>query len=234
MIRFGKSRTVCADDNEYQSEGYWASYSDLMAALLMVFALTTVAAIVDIGNRVSESTQVVEEWEKVLETISNYKGFESIEGVTIDADTGALVISNDSLRFGFGSVEVTDEGKAVLRRVVPEYMALVYNNPEVLERIETIEVSGHTDRLDHGGANPYLSRERAGQVLSFLMSAPAMRPYLETWKTKAVAAGYSDTRFPGACEEDRCAVARRVEITILLNEREMLQNFLQTLKHIIR
>ncbi|WP_236888837.1 OmpA family protein [Desulfoluna limicola] len=205
-----------------------------MAALLMVFALTTVAAIVDIGSRVKESTQVVEEWEEVLKTISNYKGFESIEGVTIDANTGALIISNDSLRFGFGSVEVPDEGKAVLRQAVPEYMALVYKNPDLLERIETIEVSGHTDRLDHGGANPYLSRERAGQVLSFLMSEPAMKPYLGIWKTKAVAAGYSDTRFPEKCDEERCAIARRVEITILLNEREMLQNFLQTLRHIIR
>jgi len=98
MIHLRKHSTIPDTDGDYQSEGYWASYSDLMAALLMVFALTTVATIVDIGSRVKESTQVVEEWEKVLKTISVYKGFETIEGVTIDADTGALVISNDSLR----------------------------------------------------------------------------------------------------------------------------------------
>ncbi|WP_300668334.1 OmpA family protein [Desulfoluna sp.] len=234
MIRFKKRQSISDNDNDYQSEGYWASYSDLMAALLMIFALTTVAAIVDIGSRVDESTQVLEEWDKVVKTISSYKGFESIEGVTIDADTGALVISNDSLRFGFGSVEVSEAGKSVLQSVVPMYMALVYKNPELLKRIEAIEVSGHTDRMDLRGGNPYLSRERAGQVLKFLMGDPAMGPYLDTWKTKAVAAGYSAIRFPEQCEEDRCAMARRVEITILLNEREMLQNFLQTLRHIIR
>lgn len=234
MIRLRKRQAISESDSDYQPEGYWASYSDLMAALLMIFALTTVAAIVDIGSRVKESTLVVEEWEKVLKTISTYKGFESIEGVTIDADTGALIISNDSLRFGFGSVEVSKDGKSVLRSVVPEYMALVHNNPDILERIETIEVSGHTDRMDSNGANPYLSRERAGRVLQFLMNEPAMVPYLDTWKAKAVAAGYSDTRVPDQCMEARCAMARRVEITILLNEREMLHNFLQTLRHIIR
>lgn len=234
MIRFRGRQGIPDNESDYQSEGYWASYSDLMAALLMVFALTTVAAIVDIGSRVEESTQVIEEWDKVVKTISRYKGFESIEGVTIDADTGALIISNDSLRFGFGSVEVSDEGKAVLQSVVPMYMNLVYKNPELLQRIKTIEVSGHTDRMDLRGGNPYFSRERAGQVLKFLMGDPAMAPYLDTWKTKAVAAGYSDIRFPEQCEADRCAMARRVEITILLDEREMLQNFLQTLRHIIR
>jgi len=72
-------------------------------------------------------------------------------------------------------------------------MALVYKNPDLLARIETIEVSGHTDRKDSNGGNPYFSRERAGQVLKFLMSEPAMDPYIKTWKTKAVAAGYSLT-----------------------------------------
>jgi len=47
-------------------------------------------------------------------------------------------------------------------------------------------------------------------------------------------AGYSATRFPKACNEKRCADARRVEITIRLSETDVLREFLDILKQVIR
>lgn len=235
MIRLGRNQYRDSGGEEaVESEGYWASYSDLMAALLMVFALTTMAAILDIHYRTSEPARVVEEWESVVKKVSAYEGFATMKGVTIDPETGALIISNDSLRFRFNSVAVSDEGKELLRKVVPDYMALLSQYPEILARISTIEVSGHTDKEDQNGGNPYLSRERAGQVLAFLMGEPEMQPFAEIWNQKAVAAGYSDTKFPVHCPQDRCGAARRVEIRILLNEREMLRDFLNALKGVTR
>lgn len=99
--------------------------------------------------------------------------------------------------------------------------------------IDVIEISGHTDKEDARGVNPYFSRERAGQVLNFLMNDPELNPYHELLKTKAVTAGYSDTRYPAECREERCAAARRVEIAVRLNDREVLKDFLRILKQII-
>ena len=118
----------------------------------------------------------------------------------IDPETGALVISEETLRFGFGKTDLGDEAKEALRQAVPKYMAIISQYPEFMERIQMIEISGHTDRVDNAHANPWFSRERAGQVLDFLMDEPSMEAYKSLLKAKAVTAGYAATRFPA----DKC------------------------------
>ena len=214
-------------------ETFWASYSDLMAGLLMIFALTTVITILDIGTRLIEPTKVVKEWEKVLDEICHDPDLAKMENVKIDCNTGALIISDEHLRFGFANTVLGQEAEKVLRKAVPKYMDVIFRYPQFLNLIEVVEISGHTDRKDARGANPYLSRERAGQVLEFLFREPLMAPYKNYLRSKAVTAGYSDTRFPSECLEETCAAARRVEIAIHLNDREVLKEFLRILKQII-
>lgn len=216
-----------------QPETFWASYSDLMAGLLMIFALTTVITLLDIGSRLIEPSRAVKEWEQVLSDICHDPELAKMKNVKIDCNTGALIISDENLRFGFGRTQLGEEAEQVLREAVPRYMKVICSYPRFLNHIEVIEISGHTDREDAQGANPYLSRERAGQVLDFLMREPAMKPYVNLLKHKAITAGYSDTRYPPECTENRCAAARRVEISVRLNDREVLKEFLRILKQII-
>ena len=216
------------------AETFWASYSDMMAGLLMIFALTTVITLVDIGERLVEPTEGVREWEQIVDDICHDKDLDQIENVEVDCKTGALVISEESLRFGFGQTDLGDEAKTALRKAVPKYMEIVHRYPRFMDRIEMIEISGHTDQQDTGKANPYISRERAGQVLTFLLTEPSMRPYVEMLNRKAVTAGYAATRFPETCEDQLCAQARRVEITIKLGETDMLREFLDILKTVVQ
>jgi outer membrane protein OmpA-like peptidoglycan-associated protein len=234
MILIGKKQKYTwARNDRTRPETFWASYSDLMAGLLMVFALTTVITLLDIGMRLVEPTQVVKEWEKVLDEICHDPDLAKMENVKIDCNTGALIISDENLRFGFAETALGQEAEEVLRKAVPKYMEVIFRYPEFLNLIEVIEISGHTDRMDAGGANPYFSRKRAGQVLEFLLGEPAMTPYKNILKSKAISSGYSDTRFPSECIDDECAAARRVEIAIHLNDREVLKEFLRILKQII-
>jgi len=99
--------------------------------------------------------------------------------------------------------------------------------------VEVVEISGHTDREDAAGANPLISRERAGQVLSFLLKDQSMKPYGNLFKTKTITAGYADTKCPPDCLEEKCAAARRVEIAVRLNDRDVLKDFLRILKQVI-
>jgi outer membrane protein OmpA-like peptidoglycan-associated protein len=234
MISHKKNNSAWENRPRSTSETFWASYSDMMAGLLMIFTLTTVITLLDIGDRLIKPTEGVREWEKVVAEICNDQDLREIENVQVDCKTGALVISEKNLRFGFGSTDLGVEAKEALRVAVPKYFEIVYKYPEFLERIELIEISGHTDKDDTRNANPYISRERAGQVLAFLVSESTMLPYLELLKDKAMTAGYSATRFPETCEDQRCAEARRVEITIRLSETDVLREFLDILKQVIR
>jgi outer membrane protein OmpA-like peptidoglycan-associated protein len=214
-------------------DDFWASYSDLMAGLLMIFALTTVITLLDIGKRLVEPTKAVREWEKVLDEICHDPELTKMENVKIDCNTGALIISDENLRFGFSKTELGSEAEDVLRQAVPKYMAIIHRYPKFLTRVEFIEISGHTDREDAAGANPLISRERAGQVLSFLLKDASMKPYGEFFKTKTITAGYADTKCPPDCLEEKCAAARRVEIAVRLNDRDVLKDFLRILKQVI-
>ena len=214
-------------------DAFWASYSDLMAGLLMIFALTTVITLLDIGQRLVEPAKAVREWKKVLDEICHDPELAKMENVKIDCNTGALIISDENLRFGFGRTELGSEAEEVLRQAVPKYMAIIHRYPKFLTRVEVVEISGHTDREDAAGANPYFSRERAGQVLSFLLKDPSMKPYARLLKTKTITAGYADTKCPPDCLEEKCAAARRVEIAVRLNDRDVLKDFLRILKQVI-
>ncbi len=234
MINFKKNNSAWNYKPKASAENFWASYSDMMAGLLMIFTLTTVITLLDIGNRLVKPTEGVREWEQVVAEICHDKDLKEIENVQVDCKTGALVISEKSLRFGFGSTDLGEEAKDALREAVPKYLEIVYRYPQFLERIELIEISGHTDKDDTRNANPYISRERAGQVLSFLLDDPAIQPFSTLLRKKAMTAGYSATRFPEACNEKRCAEARRVEIAIKLSETDVLREFLDILRQVIQ
>lgn len=234
MIGIKKNNNAWGNRPRSSVETFWASYSDMMAGLLMIFTLTTIITLLDIGNRLVIPTEGVREWEKVVEEICHDKDLKEIENVQVDCNTGALVISEKSLRFGFGSTDLGEEAKEALRVAVPKYLEIVHKYPEFLDRIELIEISGHTDKDDTRNANPYISRERAGQVLGFLLSESTIQPYFKLLKEKAITSGYAATQFPEACSEKRCADARRVEITIRLSETEVLREFLDILKQVIR
>ncbi len=81
--------------------------------------------------------------------------------------------------------------------------------------------------------NPQIARERAGQVYRFLINEPEMDKYMALFKEKSITAGYADIKFPDDCLEDKCDKARRVEIKIKLQEKDILKDFLRILKRII-
>lgn len=236
MMPFSKKMSdPWAAGHRSSAETFWASYSDLMAGLLMIFALTTVITLLDIGQRIIEPTKPLEEWEKIVGRICSNEELKAIRNVEVDCETGALVISEENLRFGFGETDLGGEAKEALRQAVPKYMAIINQYPEFIERIQMIEISGHTDRVDSGHANPWFSRERAGQVLVFLMDEPSMKPYISLLNAKAVTAGYAATQFPeNKCKEDKCAEARRVEITIKLNEADVFRKFLNIIRQVVK
>ncbi|MBU0994338.1 MAG: OmpA family protein [Proteobacteria bacterium] len=236
MISAGKIRphSSWSTKDKPVAENFWVSFSDLMAGLLMIFALTMSITLLDIGKRLIEPAKVVRDWEKVIHDICHDSQLRNIENVEVDCNTGALVISDQHLRFGFAETELGEEAEQLLRQAVPKYFEIINRYPDFVKRIDIIEISGHTDKVDTLKMNPQISRERAGKVYSFLLDEPAMNTYRELFKKKAITAGYTDILFPEDCTDEKCDKARRVEIKIKLQEKDVLRDFLRILKQVIR
>lgn len=210
-------------------ESYWASYSDLMAGLVMVFVLATASILLNLNESLVERAAGVREWQQIVTSLTNNADLKAFSSVRIDTMTGALVISSDDLQFEGSSTVLPESGKELLRQVVPLYLDEVRNVPEIRDYIDVIEISGHTDRIDRslarGPANPWFSRARAGVVLDFLLTDPALERHRDYLLQHAVTAGYAAIRFPDDCANEDCRAARRVEIEVRLKEREMLREF---------
>jgi len=217
-----------ANTEKNEPESFWVSYSDLMAGLLLIFALSTVAMMAGIGYSFAKPTEIIRKWHKAIQELVTDPTLQSIQGVTIDKKTGALVISSDQLQFKFNDSSLGQKGKDLLKEVVPKYLQIIRSKPGLEDFIEVIEIAGHTDKRDVFGANPQISRNRAASVYDYLVMEPAMNQHIDFLKRNAITVGYADTRYPNKniCPSDKikdeCAGARRVEITIRLRSNEVL------------
>jgi outer membrane protein OmpA-like peptidoglycan-associated protein len=218
-----------------EPESFWVSYSDLISALLLIFALSTVAMMAGIGQGFAKPTDIMRKWHRTIQELVGDPTLKSIKGVSIDKKTGALVISSDHLQFGFNDSRLGNQGMDLLREVVPTYLGIVRSKPDLEEFIEVIEIAGHTDKRDLTGANPQVSRNRAASVYNFLIAEPAMDEHRAFLKQNTITVGFADIRYPPkeVCPDDECEKARRVEITIRLKSAEVLgeiANVLEELK----
>ncbi len=207
-----------------EPESFWVSYSDLMAGLLLIFALSTVAMMAGIGHSFAKPTEIIRKWHKAIQELVTDPTLKSVPGVTIDKKTGALIISSDHLQFKFNDSRLGMQGKELLKEVVPKYLQIIRSKPGLEKFIDVIEIAGHTDKRDASGANPQISRNRAASVFDYLLTESTMTPHRDFLKQSAITVGYADTRYPATdiCPGDECATARRVEITIRLRSDEVL------------
>lgn len=228
-----KSKWTLDASEGWSTEGYWASYSDLMAGILLVFAIAAASSWIAFQHSLVKPTEPLQEWQRFLNAICNDRELTSHPGIKINCNTGSLVFSEASLRYARSATDLSDEGKALLRRVVPSYLRIVENHlrpdgkREGIEmKLEGVEISGHTDSTGDYGSNSYISRERAGKVLLFLLQTPELRPFRGLLRQQGYAVGYADSRSPDAVSPsgtDDWPEARRIEIQVHIDKASILK-----------
>lgn len=224
--------------DRWSGEGYWASYSDLMAGILLVFAVAAASSWIEFHRRMVEPTQPLIEWQQLLNRLCQDQTLNT--GITrVDCETGSLILSEASLRYARGSTELSDEGRQLLRGVVPLYLSAVQKHlPDLEENLVGIEISGHTDLSGDYGSNSYISRERAGKVLLFLLDAQECLPFRPLLRRKGFASGYADSRSPRDAERPtdprEWPEARRIEIQVHLDQATILRKLKQMLDSLRR
>ena len=199
------------------ADGFWASYSDLMAGLLMIFVLSSVL----FTHNALETTSTLQDWRAAKERLCNNPALQRPD-VEIKCATGAIHFAVDDW-FDFNSAVLKPNGQAVLREVMPLWMEEV-GRESIWEKVDAIEFGGHADRKTKSEiANMQISAERALAVRTFLMGSEIAPDEL---RQKGVVVGYGAQQFPPPeeCPSDECVKARRVVVTVKLNETSVLED----------
>lgn len=222
-------------NSTWSPEGYWASYSDLMAGILLVFAVASVGSMIVTYKQLVEPTMPLQQWQEFVHGMCNDQSLRTKHS-KVDCDTGRLIIQQDSLRFALNKTELNQEGKDVLMRIIPNYLDKIRNYKGFESRLESIEISGHTDSTGDFKDNVYVGSARAANVLNFLIEEPRMTRHSALLQKKAFSAGYADTVPPTSSRLGQHGRnwpdARRIEIQIHLKESSILRELMKMLEGI--
>lgn len=141
---------------------FWLSYSDMMAALLLVFILILSCTLLETRATYEAKQAELEEKEQII--LSQQSQIDTIVGVRgdlidalskefsgndlsvkVDAQSGAITFDS-TLLFGYNDDKLQDSGKAFLAEFLPKYFSVLLVkdfSPYVAEII----IEGHTTRM---------------------------------------------------------------------------------------
>ena len=222
------------EPQDEEQPNFWASYSDLMAGMLMVFVLLLIVAMFHFAEFTRQKQQILELQEDKLvafqkiqqKLIENLEEAFVEETVSVDSKTGVLQIGSGIL-FGEGEATLQPDGKEQLRKIFDAYISVVLGE-DFEDFIKQIEIEGHTN--SHGSYlhNLELSQQRAFTVMGELLAHSGDQR--ERLQQMVVASGrsYSHLIYDAQGNEDKVR-SRRIELKFRLKESELFENIYRDL-----
>lgn len=215
---------------EAQEQEYWLSYSDLMAGLLMIFALMLFAALHHYGGLINEAGEIASTQSDIIIKLDSIMKTDS-SGITVDPRTG-VVNFPDGVLFDEGKAELSSAGRATLNRFGELYFGVLLGDPAVRAELRSIVIEGHTNDNASYMFNLDLSQRRAFTVMRhFLENMPEYEADLKAF-VSASGRSFSELIYcdpaveyayhcpPGESDKIR---SRRIEILFRLKHDEYLE-----------
>ena len=169
MKFFKPQQEQTADENIF-----WASMSDLLLGLLIVFIILFVLAMMGFTKQKMDEENVKS---TIVTKLSTQFKKQHIP-IEIDKFTGSIKISDLEL-FELNEWKISDKGGKFLKIVLPTYFNVLLNDPKIKDHISEIIIEGHTDTQDFKGTkskyenytkNLDLSLKRAFSVTDFIIN----------------------------------------------------------------
>lgn len=221
--------TLTAGRIRVEDDG-WLPIADLMAGLMMVFALVAVVATRqgDAESEPSEPQQIAGEYfesrEAIVESLQKAFG-EQLElwDAQLDGSTLSINFGVPEINFAAGGSELNDRYQVILQDFFPRYLKALAPHRELIDevRIEGHASSDWAEGSDEASAwfeNMALSQDRTRAVLRYIYGLPTVENYRDWVRQRVVAVGMSSARLvrndDGTENEAR---SRRVSFRLITN-----------------
>lgn len=229
---------------------YWLSYSDMMAALLLIFVLIISFTMLQAKKQYEIKEQellsqqeLIEKQQEQLDRIIGIRSelisvlrdeFEDSNlSVYVDPQTGSITFDSNVL-FDRSKYDIKEAGVAFLNEFLPRYFNVLLED-RFREYVSEIIIEGHTDTRADYMYNLELSQQRALSVAKFCFieetSPFSEEKILELQKIVTVnGKSYSDPIFnsDGTVNLD---ASRRVEFKFRLKDEEMVDEMIKVLSN---
>ena len=217
---------------------YWLSYSDLMAGLLMVFALMLVLALYHYKSGFAGVREILLVRQEIVEELRReLEDNDGAIGRLVQVDQDGVVRFGDQLLFATDSATVRPEGHVQLQALAVRYLGVLLGNERFREELMGIVIEGHTDdviprgmTLDEGYMyNLDLSQRRAFAVMSVLLEVASddLRGDLRTLVSANGRANAVPAEPTGEGLSADRAASRRIEIRFQLENDKILTEILE-------
>jgi outer membrane protein OmpA-like peptidoglycan-associated protein len=162
-MNVNQNRVVLSQQQTSNEGTEWLSISDLMAGLLLIFALLVVVTLYQLKT-IQEETQnkrIV-----VIQALTEQFNSNGINA-EINPETGDITLL-DSVLFDFNERELKPQGKSFLAQFIPIYSGVIFSEPKISEEVTQVIIEGHTSSDGAVAYNMQLSLGRANSVYQFI------------------------------------------------------------------
>ncbi|TDO06075.1 MULTISPECIES: OmpA family protein [Halomonas] len=220
-----------------EEEYHWLSVSDLMAGLMMVFLLISIALMRHALEERDRVTQVAEAYQETQVAIYQALMDEFADDLEtweaeINADTLALTFESPEVLFATGSAQLRSRFESILSDFYPRYLEVLV---PFRKSIDEIRIEGHTSSRWNSSVgedeayflNMQLSQDRTRSVLNYLFRLPETQSQKDWVKQTTAAVGFSSSHLVlnNAGHEDH-ERSRRVSFRILTNAESQIREIL--------
>ncbi len=226
----------------YNSENPFSlSIGDLMAALLLIFALLLSASLLQLQREFDLKSKVAERYTAIKEDIYNELNDEfkyDLEkwNAVLDKKELSIRFKEPDVLFGLNETALKPKFKEILADFFPRYIKIL-TKPKFINTIEEVRIEGHTDTSGPTKGlnsdedyyfNMQLSQGRTRSVLEYslsLINAGSTRDWL---KQRLTANGLSSSKIIKYDwgQEDPIA-SRRVEFKLRTNAEQQIDELLK-------
>lgn len=205
---------------------YWSSFVDVMStiALVCIFMMIIFTTVIygkysNLKNTYNKFDDIGKNrallYEKVEKELKPQLG----EYIVFDKKSGVIEINTEIL-FAVDSYKLTDQGKE-LARLLGSVLINFLSNDQYKDKIESIEVIGHTDNTYTGNYNRFLSTDRAGAFINEMLSGKDEVTYGKFFKASGMSkfSPKAGTVEKQTVEEEN--LNRRIEVCINFNDSDI-------------
>lgn len=238
--------------NQYNTEGNWVSFSDIMTGLMVVFMFIAVSYMVEAQEKQRERDLIFEEFKATKEQLfaelaEEFKDDFKEWDVMLDKDL-SIKFTNPDVLFQSGKADIRPRFASILDDFLPRYFSVLLN-PRYSDKIAEIRIEGHTDAVPapQFDRDPYignikLSQLRSAEVLKYFRNMAYYRQLsnsteqqLQFWLTanglsygRTLDIGRNLTAISGNPVDNENS--RRVEFRIITTSENLVERVLEKME----